>query len=406
MALKRAQKNLLYAFGALVLFLLFWRLMFADISKTATDGDVHGSCHCSPIVVYRDRPTQASGAVVASTQPDGGEQEQPTLPQEAGAAGQQQQDTNGDDVNRAAVHRRSSADDVCADGYFLSHLLSRYIDIDFIEFVLSSQPSPPSAPIVDIGIYQAGELIHMARSGFHIHAFEPNPHRYNACMTEIHGYPAEVQNRIRLRNLAVSDSAEPLHFQLAGLDSHLYLVDSAKGEVAKEKSITVPTIPIAEVVTNDTYFVKIDTQGFDTKIMESLLSALEKSSIVVPFIQFEFSPHFEVTRARRSKEDHKKFFRRLMDAGYDVYQGAATQPWIRSHRSTYGKTPLAMLAVDRDMPTCVDEFVDRMHEGRTKPLFPGKTSTDYGTWMDILAVRRVRRSPYYRHTGWVLSRRM
>ncbi|CUG35848.1 methyltransferase family 21, putative [Bodo saltans] len=388
------------------MFLLFWRIVFSDIGKSGTSGADDGTCTCKPIVVYRDRP-----ATAASPPPAGGDDDSPQKKEtdNDNNADGRQGGVVGDEIDRAAIHRRgtpSEVEDTCADGYYLSHLLSRYIDIDFIEFVLSSQPSPPTAPIVDIGIYQAGELIHMARSGFHIHAFEPNPHRYNACMTEIRSYPTDVQNRIRLRNLAVSDSGEPLHFQLAGLDSHLYLVDESKGEKAKEKSITVPTIPIAEVVTNDTYFVKIDTQGFDTKIMESLLSALEKSNVVVPFIQFEFSPHFEVTRARRSKEEHKKFFRRLIDAGYDVFQGAATQPWIRSHRSTYGKSPLAMLAVDRDMPTCVDAFVDRMHEGRTKPLFPGKTSTDYGTWMDILAVRRVRRSPYYRHTGWVLSRRM
>ena len=312
-----------------------------------------------------------------------------------------------DDAHRAGIGRRAvEVDDTCQDGYFLSHLLSRFIDIDFIEFVLSSQPHPSKAPIVDIGIYQAGELVHMAHQGFEITAFEASPSRYNACMTEIRGQPQKIQDRIHLHNLAVSDNSNPMHFQMAGLDGHLYEVDEGKGEHAKEKSIIVSTIPISKIVTNDTYFVKIDTQGFDTRILESLLGTLEKSTAVVPFIQFEFSPYFEVTRAKRTKEDHKKIFRRLMDLGYDVYQGAAVQPWIRSHRSTYGKSPLAMLAVDQDMPTCVDEFVEKMHGGKGKPIFPGRSSTDYGTWMDILAVRRMRRSPYYRHTGWVLSHRM
>ena len=124
---------------------------------------------------------------------------------------------------------------------------------------------------MDIGIYQAGELVHMAQQGFHITAFEPNPYRYNACMTEIHSYKAEVQSRIQLHNLAVSDSREPLHFQLAGLDSHAYKLEA--GQQPKEKSIVVQTIPIAEIVTKDTYFVKIDTQGFDTRILESLLGS-------------------------------------------------------------------------------------------------------------------------------------
>lgn len=380
--MKKSQLQMIYGFAALVVLVLLWRLTAHDPSAAQ-----RLECKC------------------------GGNRAQHVSEGEVGTKGSNNNDDSGaqqeDDAARAALPRRAStAQDTCQDGYFLSHLLSRFIDIDFIEFVLSSQPSPPTAPIVDIGIYQAGELIHMAQQGFRINAFEPNPHRYNACMAEIHQYKPEVQERIKLNNLAVSDSAEPLHFQLAGLDSHLYFVDESKGEMVKEKSIIVPTVPISKVVTNDTYFVKIDTQGFDTKILESLLSALEQSSIVVPFIQFEFSPHFEVTRARRSKEDHKKLFRRLIDAGYDVYQGAAVQPWIHSHRSKYGKTPLAMLAVDQHMPTCVDDFVERMHEGRGRPIFPGKTSTSYGTWMDILAVRRMRQSPFYRHTGWVLSRRM
>jgi FkbM family methyltransferase len=295
-------------------------------------------------------------------------------------------------------------EDSCQDGYFLSHLLSRFIDIDFIEFVLQSQPNPNSAPVIDIGIYQAGELINMAHQGFRITAFEPNPHRYNACMKEIMSYKQDIQDRIHLHNLAVTDSADPLHFQLAGLDSHAYII--TEGEQPKEKSIIVNTIPMSKVLTNDTYFVKIDTQGFDTRILESLLDTLEKRTIVVPFIQFEFSPYFEVTRAKRSKEDHKKFFRRLIDAGYDVFQGAAVQPWRTSKRGKYGKNPLAMLAVDRGMPTCVDDYVEHMHAGKSNPIFPGQSSTDYGTWMDILAVRRMKRSPYYRHTGWVLARKM
>jgi FkbM family methyltransferase len=312
-----------------------------------------------------------------------------------------------DEPLAAAIGRRTAeTDDTCQDGYFLSHLLSRFIDIDFIEFVLSSQPQPSKVRIVDIGIYQAGELVHMAHQGFEIIAFEASPSRYNNCMAEITRQPQKIQDRIHLHNLAVSDNSNPMHFQMAGLDGHLYEVDEAKGEQAKEKSIIVQTIPISKIVQNDTYFVKIDTQGFDTRILESLLGALESSTVVVPFIQFEFSPYFEVTRAKRSKEDHKKIFRRLMDLGYDVYQGAAVQPWIRSHRSQYGKSPLAMLAVDQDMPTCVDEFVEKMHQGKDRPIFPGRSSNDYGTWMDILAVRRMRRSPYYRHTGWVLSHRM
>jgi FkbM family methyltransferase len=311
------------------------------------------------------------------------------------------------ELQRAGISRRVvEMEDTCQDGYFLSHLLSRFIDIDFIEFVLSSQPQPSKVSIVDIGIYQAGELVHMAHQGFEIAAFEASPSRYNNCMAEIGRQPQKIQDRIHLHNLAVSDNSNPMHFQMAGLDGHLYEVDEAKGEHAKEKSIIVQTIPISKIVTNDTYFVKIDTQGFDTRILESLLGSLEKSTVVVPFIQFEFSPYFEVTRAKRTKEDHKKIFRRLMDLGYDVYQGAAVQPWIRSHRSQYGKSPLAMLAVDQNMPTCVDEFVEKMHAGKERPIFPGRSSNDYGTWMDILAVRRMRRSPYYRHTGWVLSHRM
>lgn len=363
------RSTLLYSVGGFLLFVLFWRL---------TSVDKRAECApCQPLILYRDKKSAGVAAPVNEL------------------------DREADSSPTTAVHHRAAEGDAfCADGYFLSHLLSRFIDIDFIEFVLSSQPNPKSAPIVDIGIYQAGELIHMAQQGFNILAFEPNPHRYNACTKEIASYKQEVQDRIQLQNLAVSDSEEPLQFQLAGLDSHAYYGP------AKEKSIVVPTIPIAKIVTKDTYFVKIDTQGFDTKILESLLTALEQSNIVVPFIQFEFSPHFEVTRAQRSKEDHKKIFRRLIDVGYDVYQGAAVQPWRTSHRSKYGKNPLAMLAVAHDMPTCVDDFVEKMHEGREKALFPGQSSTDYGTWMDILAVRRMKVSPYYRHTGWVLSKRM
>lgn len=293
----------------------------------------------------------------------------------------------------------------CGDGYFLSYLLSRFIDVDFIELVLSGHPRPSDARVVDIGVYQAGELVEMARMGFRIVAFEPNPFRYNACTAELDAkLTPEQRGHVKLRNLAVSDSDKPLHFQLAGLDSHAYELKA--GEQAKEKSIVVDTIPIRQIVTADTYFVKIDTQGFDTRILEMLLDDVVAKGIDVTFIQFEFSPYFEVTRAKRQKEDHRRVLRRLIDMGYDVYLGAAVQPWIRSHRSQYGKTPLAMIAPAKDVPTCIDPFVDFMHSGKDTPIYPGRTSNDFGTWMDILAVKQLPRSPYYRHTGWVLARHM
>lgn len=287
---------------------------------------------------------------------------------------------------------------------YISFLFCRFIDIDFIEFVLSSHPNPAKAKVVDIGVYQGGELVHMAKMGFTVDAYEPNPARFNHSSNEINALPDAVRSRIKLHQNAVADRKSKLYFQRAGLDSHIYFPeDEAK---LKPHTIVVEGIPISSVVNEDKYFVKIDTQGFDTRIVDNLLDSLEKTKHVVNFIQFEFSPFFEVSRAQRTKEDHRRVFRRLLDSGYDVYQGAAVQPWLKSHRNVYGKSPLAMLAPAANVPTCVDDFVDFMHSGKEKPLYPGKTSNEIGLWMDVLAVRRVANTPYYRHTGWVLARKM
>lgn len=385
----KPSEKLLYLTAIAILLLLYVR-------ELSTKGVV-APCVCScPVTrcanVEKDDENAAAAVAV------------PCKKSEADAGGGASAGGGGGSFDGTCVRNRPVAPQECTDGYQVSALLSRFIDIDFIEFVMTSQPSPKTAPVVDIGIYQAGELVHMAQQGYNIRAFEPNPYRYNACIAEIRNQPQAVQERINLRNLAVSDSTEPLHFQLAGLDSHAYILK--EGEEAKEKSIIVNTIPISNIIDGDQYFVKIDTQGFDTRILEQLLDTIEAKQYDVTFIQFEFSPHFEVTRAKRTKEEHKKIFRRLVDLGYDVFQGAAVQPWKKSHRSQYGKTPLAMLAVDRHMPTCVDEFVEHMHAGKKTPISPGKTSLDIGTWMDVLAVKRGRMSPYYRHTGWVLTKRM
>mgnify|MGYP001561036036 CR=1 FL=1 len=299
-----------------------------------------------------------------------------------------------------------SAPSVCPeDAPRLSALLCRFIDIDFIEFVLSSCPNPQVSPIVDIGIYQGAELVHMARIGFPVVAFEPNPYRYNVSLNDVvSSLSVEDRKRVDLRNQAVGDALGRLYFQLAGLDSHAYVL--RPGETPKPKSIQVDVVPIAGALTSDKYFVKVDTQGFDTRIVSSLLRAMKETGRSVTFIQFEFSPFFEVTRANVTAAEHKRFFRRLIAAGYDVYMGAAVQPWLRSHRSTYGKSPLAMLAPDPNVPTCVDEFVDHMHASKHRAIRPRHTSTDIGSWMDILAVKRTSHMPYYRHTGWVLSKRM
>lgn len=289
----------------------------------------------------------------------------------------------------------------------IQSVLTRFIDIDFIEFITTSCPDSSRAMVLDIGLFHGGEVARMARQGFSVIGFEPNPVRFNFCKKEIDELKPELRRRVELHNAAVSDQSEPLHFQLAGVDSHAYFVEP--GGPTKIKTIVVPSTPIASVFKKhrNFYFVKVDTQGFDTRIVESMITAVEQYNATVEFIQFEFSPYFEVTRSKRSKEDHKRFFRTLQDAGYDIFMGAAVQPWIKSMRSTYGKTPLSMIAPEfRGIPTCIDDFVEYMHASKNKAIRPGKTSTDFGSWIDLLAVRRSATSPYYRHTGWVLARKM
>ena len=295
----------------------------------------------------------------------------------------------------------------CPSHRRIQTLLTRFIDIDFIEFVTTSCPDAGRALVLDIGLFHGGEVARMARQGFNVIGFEPNPVRFGFCKKEIDELPPAVRSRVELHNAAVSDQAEPLHFQLAGVDSHAYIV--APGGPTKIKSIVVRSVPIATVFQKhrNFYFVKVDTQGFDTRIVESMLGAMRQFNASAEFIQFEYSPYFEVTRSKRSKEDHKKFFRVMQDAGYDIFMGAVVQPWLKSMRSAYGKTPLSMISPEyKGIPTCVDDFVEYMHAGKTTPIRPGKTSTDFGSWVDLLAVRRSHTSPYYRHTGWVLARKM
>ena len=357
--------------------------------ERGTGGSEIQTLHCPDPAVHRSHH-EAVSAVAGSTG---------SPPSATTASGSDENGGAPIGQDKAVIHRRNDEyTDGCKDGYHLSWLLSRYIDIDFIEFVLGSHPKPHLAKVVDIGIYEAGGLIHMAKMGFSVSAYEANPNRYNACMVEINSQTETVRNRINLKNLAVSDNPKPMCFQRAGLDSHMYESDDS-GKCQKEKSIIVNTISMANVVTTDLYFAKIDTQGFDTRILDILLDSIEKQALSITFI------HFEITRAKRTKEDHKKILRRIQDLGYDLYQGGAVQPWKKNHPGRPRKTPLAMLAVERNMPTCVDEFVDRMHD-RERAVSPGKSSTDFGMWMDILAVKRLARSPYYRHTGWVLAHHM
>eukprot|EP00760_Papus_ankaliazontas_P015121 PhM_4_TR16356/c0_g1_i1/m.67122 len=312
--------------------------------------------------------------------------------------------TNPPNDATATMNSDVVADD-CQYGY-MSYLLAQFMDIDFIEFVMKAHPSPSQATIVDVGLYQADEVLLMANRGFRVIGFEPNPYRFGKCEEQVNASSATVRSRIKLHNAAITNSRGKMYFQLAGLDSHVYVPKD--GEPLKPKTVVVNTIALAEVLADNPsiYYLKIDTQGFDTTILESVLPALESQTLSVTFIQFEFTAMFESERAGRTPEQHKKLFLRLQRAGYDLFQGATTQPWIRSHRSTYGKTPLSMLAVDPLTPTCVEDLVDHLHASRNKAVHAGKTSTDMGSWMDILAVKRLRKIPFYRHTGWVYAKRM
>lgn len=297
-------------------------------------------------------------------------------------------------------------DSACAHG-FMSPLLAHFMDIDFIEFVTTTHPKPSSgAVVIDVGLYQADEVILMAQRGFTVFGFEPEPYRYKKCMEQLNQTASSIRSRVTIRNAAISMSDQKMYFQLAGLDSHMYIPKA--GEPLLEKTVVVETVRMQDVAAQhrEIYFLKIDTQGFDTTIVESLFPILEAGAVSINFIQFEFTAYFERTRAGRTKEQHKKMFLRMQQLGYDLYQGATVQPWLRSHRNVYGKTPLSMLAIDPNVPTCVDDLVEHLHRSKDVPIKPGSTSTVMGSWMDILAVKRMKKTKYYRHTGWVLARRM
>jgi FkbM family methyltransferase len=319
----------------------------------------------------------------------------------------------------------------CPSSEHIQSVFSHFIDIDFIEFVQTSCSDPVNSKVLDVGLYHGGEVVSLSQRGFSVVGFEPNPNRYAQCVQFAKSRLNEQQlARLELHNAAVSNSDTPLYFQLAGVDSHAYVL--GPGEPTKIKTVIVNATPAAEILKKHPhlYFAKIDTQGFDTRIVDSLLDALEGvtspgataqpsvrtntdrtgdriSAPSIEYIQFEYSPFLESSRSQRTAADHKRFFKRLIAAGYDVFMGAVVQPWNKGRApSRYRRTPLSMIAPDRDVPTCVDEFVDYLHASKRRPIIHGKTSTEHGSWVDILAVRRSARIANHRHTGWVLARKM
>lgn len=134
----------------------------------------------------------------------------------------------------------------------------------------------------DIGAFKGiwGEGIFQSYSTAKIHFFEPNPDNYKLLLENT----APYKNNCVYHNLAISNKEGTLTFTKNGPMTHSR-VGNHSGEI-----IQVPAKPIDEFFADQSRvdIVKIDTEGHDLNVLETLLPYVEKIGAIVT----EFTPYW------------------------------------------------------------------------------------------------------------------
>lgn len=149
------------------------------------------------------------------------------------------------------------------------------------------------APVCfDIGAYKGiwGEGIFLYHPDAKIHFFEPNPDNFALLLENTAPYKAQST----YHNLAISNKEETLTFCKGGPQSHSRSLES-------DNSFTVQAKQINEFFPTYIDIVKIDTEGADLKVLETLLPYAQENrigAIVTEFTTFWYGKTIdEVLRA-------------------------------------------------------------------------------------------------------------
>ena len=310
-----------------------------------------------------------------------------------------------------------SAEECASKKYSFNGLLATFLDIDFEKLILQSNVNPQISRVIDIGVWASSELRSMAIMGFTVDAYEPEPRRFELIQHDlVTQLTSEQRARVTINHKAVSDTDVTIFFKSKGKDS--YIMGQEEVRALEKHNLplgvtAVSSISVANILKESSYYwFKIDTQGFDTRILENLVDTLKseaKKHVRIPFIEFEFSPRSEVDRAGRTKDDHIRTFKKLIDLGYDVFLGACLKTMSSMRSSRHMRKSALSMFHSSQAPLCVDEFVQWAHHYSYHPFNHRslrKNTTDMGMWCELLAVKKgTRRAEYFRTKGWMYATR-
>ena len=111
-----------------------------------------------------------------------------------------------------------------------------------------------------------------------IHMFEPIPEYYDECIIKFDKY-----DNIHINNIAIGDKKESLKIRI---DNH----NLGYNKIEDNGDIDINLITFTEYAElnkiNDVDFIKIDTEGYDIKVMKGMYQWLSKRT-KLPYIYFE-----------------------------------------------------------------------------------------------------------------------
>uniref|UniRef100_A0A6U7TH38 Methyltransferase FkbM domain-containing protein n=1 Tax=Eutreptiella gymnastica TaxID=73025 RepID=A0A6U7TH38_9EUGL len=198
----------------------------------------------------------------------------------------------------------------------LHHALITQKMLDVYKGILQRVPKPQrhNLTVLEVGALDGAESRYAAEQGFNVISFEPSPRNYRVVISKRRG-----QSGVTYVNKACSDQEQMLLFcqewTPGKSTSADHIVTNPKQECIKGKiaQVSVTTVDLA-LKGAPVYLLKIDTEGFDGKVLLGACQLLVSKNVM--FIIFEFNPRLMTLRTDVEPLD---VLQMLSNIGYELY---------------------------------------------------------------------------------------
>jgi len=214
-------------------------------------------------------------------------------------------------------------------GNLLQEIKYRDPDVLWPELIKEIKSKKNPGIVMEIGMYDLSQCLAAAQAGLQAYCVEASPKNFQKIRNELKNADSKVQDRIHLYNFAAGDTSEGTvpFLSLGGTGDHISSANmwsmDAEPKVAEGKTTEVPSKKVDDLIAELSVDViievlKIDTQGYEPRVLAGLKKTLPQHRI--NYILIEFWPRgMDLLAGKKDACIATGVLKELTKYGYTLY---------------------------------------------------------------------------------------